>query len=74
MKEKVFEIKVPDGQAGRVWSLSLLDVKDEAVWANFKIDPKDQKVNKGFVQFWLEGVPPVVASSPAQLLIAKGDE
>ncbi len=60
-KDKVFEIPVPNDQAGRVWSLWLLDARGE-------------KEKKGFVQFWLEGVPPMVAPSPGQLLIAKGDE
>ena len=63
MKDKVFTIQVPTGQAGRIWSLSLLDAKHET-----------EKEKKGFVQFWLEGVPPVVASAPSQLLIAKQDE
>jgi len=63
MKDKVFTIQVPNGQAGRIWSLSLLDAKRETAGKK-----------KGFVQFWLEGVPPVVASAPAQLLIDKQDE
>ena len=63
MKDKLFSIGVPNGQAGRVWS---------------SIAPGYQtgsaKAKTGFVQFWLEGVPPVVASMPAQLLIPKQDE
>jgi hypothetical protein len=63
MKDKVFKIQVPNGQAGRIWSLSLLEAEHETGGKK-----------KGFVQFWLEGVPPVVASAPAQLLIDKQDE
>jgi len=58
---KFFDIEVPKGQAGRIWSLWLLDSKS----ANKK---------KSFVQFGLGGVPPVVAQSPDRLLIATGDE
>ena len=63
MKDKVFAIQVPNGQAGRIWSLSLLDAKHETAGKK-----------KGFVQFRLRGLPPVVASAPAQLLIDKQDE
>jgi hypothetical protein len=61
MQSPAFDIQIPSDQAGRIWSLWLLDASGE-------------KEKKGFVQFWLDGVPPVVASSPAQLLIAKGHE
>jgi hypothetical protein len=64
MKEKVCQIQVPQGQAGRIWSLSLLDAEQQGA----------ATTKKGFVQLWLEGVPPVAAPAPGQLLIAKEDE
>ena len=60
---KTFEVAVPEGQAGRIWSLTFADApRPEGAQA------------KMFAQFRLVGVPPVVAETPDRLLIARGDE
>jgi len=58
-RSKPFEVKVPEGAAGKVWSL-VLD------------DPPEGR--RKYSTVYLEGVPPVVAEIPEQLLIAQGDE
>ena len=45
--------------AGRVWSLTI-------------DDPPQGK--RKYTTLYLEGVPPLLAETPSQLLIAKGDE
>jgi hypothetical protein len=57
---KPLEIQVPAGQAGKVWSLWFLDHPSEK--------------GKWPMYFHLEGIPPIVAQAPGQLLIGKGEE
>jgi hypothetical protein len=56
---KSFECKPTGATAGRVWSLTI-------------DDPPQGK--RKYTTLYLEGVPPLLAETPAQVLIAKGDE
>jgi len=60
---KFFEVNVPAGQAGRVWSL---------VFLNAAAAPGQK--GKAYARFYLDGVSPLVASQPGGLLIARGAE